>query len=59
MSRKGLYFDPSELRYYRLELVAPARFPPGSLCSANEKEPKKGFVSVKATVGDSYSVNAP
>jgi hypothetical protein len=54
MSRKGFYFDPAEIRYYRLELPAPAQFQPGSTCTVDDKAPTKGFVPVKAT-GDANS----
>jgi hypothetical protein len=60
MSRKGFYFDPSETRYYRLELPVPAlpasaRFT--SKCTTQNERPSKGSVPTKA-VGDSHSVTS-
>src|SRR5262245_58986262 len=49
LSNKGLYFEPAETRFYRLELTAPAQFWTSSKCEARDKEPPKGFVSVKVT----------
>lgn len=57
MSKKGFYFDPSETRYYRLELTTPAMPASAKLikCTTQHEKPSKGSVPVKA-VGDSYSV---
>jgi hypothetical protein len=60
MSKKGFYFDPTEIRYYRLELPAPAMPASARLaskCKTQDEKPSKGSVLVKA-VGDSYSVTA-
>jgi hypothetical protein len=57
MSRKGVYFDPSEIRYYRLELPAPPNFLDELTCTTQNDPPTKGFLTVKAA-GDSYSVTA-
>jgi hypothetical protein len=61
MSKKGFYFDPGEIRYYRLELVLPpARVASAKLaskCTTQNEKPSKGSEVVKA-VGDSYSVSA-
>lgn len=60
MSKKGFYFDPTEIRYYRLELPAPtmpASARSTSKCTTRNEKPSKGSVPVKA-VGDSYSVSA-
>jgi hypothetical protein len=60
MSKKGFYFDPTEIRYYRLELPAPAMPASARLaakCTTQNEKPSKGSIFVKA-VGDSYSVSA-
>ena len=62
MSKKGFYFDPTEIRYYRLELqLAPPVMPTSarlaSKCTAQNQKPAKGSVLVKAA-GDSYSISA-
>jgi hypothetical protein len=59
MSKKGFYFDPAEIRYYRLELPVPA-MPAwariSSKCTTHSAKPSKGSLPVKA-VGDSHSVS--
>jgi hypothetical protein len=57
MSRRGLFFEPSEIRYYRLELPAPPNFVDELTCETRNDPPAKGFLPVKAA-GDSHSVTA-
>lgn len=61
MSPKGLYFDPEETRYYRLEVAPTASLPSFNECSADSKLPdpdaKITFVTGK-TQGDSHAVSA-
>jgi hypothetical protein len=59
LSRKGFYFDPTEMRYYRLELPAPAMPASARLaskCTTQNEKPSKGSVPVKVA-GDSHSVS--
>jgi|GEM_PF-5042312 len=57
MSRKGLYLDPNETRYYRLELtpIKPAQFPLVSSCHVVTEKPTT--TATAKSEGDTYSAS--
>ena len=57
MSKRGFYFDPGEIRHYRMEITSPQHASAASTCSAHAEQPTKGFVSAKAG-GDAHTLTA-